>query len=340
MYDEDYTCYKNLNEGENEDSQVYRVLIPILYTLVFVVGAVGNSLVLFILMRNHNSRSSTDSFLFHLAIADLLMLFTFPFTIIEVMIGWQFGDFLCKVLAAISSLNFYCSSLLLGCISIDRYLSIIYAIHTFRKRSIHSVHLACFIIWIFCFLLSVPKFFSLGANKTDNGTWCTYHQINFSDNFWWQGERFVNHIVGFLIPLVIMTICYSHIIATLYMSPRREKKKAVRVAIVITGVFFLCWTPYNVAVFIDTLNQYKLIHSCAVEVNLPIVITVTEVLGLTHCCLNPLLYAFVGAKFRNDALKVLKLMGCSKSKLFLPVATLSRKSSTTESESRTVISSI
>ncbi|XP_056398605.1 C-X-C chemokine receptor type 5 isoform X2 [Hyla sarda] len=332
-----FTCDDSLSEylqGHETYDKVNRVAIPIIYSLVFVVGTVGNGLVLFILMRNHRSRSSTDNFLLHLAIADLLMLITFPFTITEAMVGWIFGDFLCKFLGAISCLNFYCNSLLLGCISIDRYLSIIYAIHTFRKRRIESVHLACIAIWIFCLLLSLPNMFILGTQKLDsNITWCTYNQSHFPSNFWWQAGRFMNHIVGFLIPLIVMTICYSHIIATLCISPRREKKKAVRVAIVITGVFFLCWTPYNVAVFLDTLYQYGWIDSCAIQNNLDIVIAVTEVLGLTHCCLNPLLYAFVGAKFRNDALRVLKHRSFS-------VLSVSRKSSTTESESRTVISSI
>ncbi|XP_072011751.1 C-X-C chemokine receptor type 5 [Engystomops pustulosus] len=335
----EFTC-DNPSQEHEEHNKVYRVAFPILYSLVFVVGAVGNSLVLFILTRNHRSRSSTDNFLLHLAIADLLMLITFPFAIAEAIVGWEFGDFLCKLVGAISRLNFYCSSLLLGIISIDRYLSIIYAIHTFKRRSIHVVHLSCFIIWIICFLLSLPNFFVLGTQHVCNYTWCTYNQSDFVSNPWWQIGRFVNHIVGFLIPMIIMTVCYSHIIATLCRSPRREKKKAVRVALVITIVFFLCWSPYNVAVFLDTLEQYQWIDSCALSNNMPMAITVTELLGYVHCCLNPLLYAFVGAKFRNDALKVLKHFGCFKQKIFDRVSTVSRKSSTTESESRTAISSI
>ncbi|KAG9482545.1 C-X-C chemokine receptor type 5 [Eleutherodactylus coqui] len=339
----DYTCedpWADNVEEQEMHKKVSRVVIPILYSLVFAVGVVGNSLVLFILLRNHRSRSSTDNFLLHLALADLLMLITFPFAITEAVVGWKFGDALCKVVAAISRLNFYCSSLLLGCISIDRYLSIIYAIHTFRKRSIDTVHYSCFIVWIISFLLSVPNMFVLKTYQMGNHTACTYSQTHFRSNPWWQTGRFVNHIVGFLLPLIIMTVCYSHIITTLCRSPRREKKKAVRVAIVITGVFFLCWTPFNVVVFLDTLDQYQLIGSCAVKNNLPIAIPVTELFGYVHCCLNPLLYAFVGAKFRKDALKVLKHMGCFKSSVFARVSTVSRRSSTTESESRTVISTI
>ncbi|XP_073513951.1 C-X-C chemokine receptor type 5 [Phyllobates terribilis] len=339
----DFACESSLDEDLQEHekhNKLYLVVIPVLYSLVFVVGAVGNILVLFILLTKHRSRSSTDYFLLHLAIADLLMLVTFPFAITESIVGWKFGDFLCKVVGAISRLNFYCSSLLLGCISIDRYLSIVYAIHTFKNRSIKTIHFYCIFVWIFCFLLSVPNMFILGTHQLDNYTWCTYNQNYFPSNIWWQIGRFINHIVGFLLPMIIMIICYSRIIVTLCRSPRREKKKAVRVALVITGVFFLCWTPFNVAVFLDTLDQYGWIKSCAVKNNLPITITVTELFGYLHSCLNPLLYAFVGAKFRNDALKVLKHFGCFKPEMFGRVTSVSRKSSTTDSELRTVISSI
>ncbi|KAM4016196.1 C-X-C chemokine receptor type 5 [Anomaloglossus baeobatrachus] len=338
-----FTCDNSLGDDFQEHEKhktLYLVIIPVLYSLVFVVGLVGNSLVLFILMTKHRSRSSTDNFLLHLAFADLLMLVTFPFAITEAVVGWKFGDFLCKIVGAISRLNFYCSSLLLGCISIDRYLSIIYAIHTFKKRSIKTIHFYCFVLWIVCFLLSVPNMFILGTHQLDNYTWCTYKQNYFPSNTWWQIGRFTNHFVGFLLPMIIMTICYSRIIATLCRSPRREKRKAVRVALVITGVFFLCWTPFNVAVFLDTLDQYGWINSCAIQNTLPITITVTELFGYLHSCLNPLLYAFVGAKFRNDALTVLKHFGCFQSEMFDRGTSLRRKSSTTDSESRTVISSI
>ncbi|KAM3923078.1 C-X-C chemokine receptor type 5 [Leptodactylus fuscus] len=342
LRDGGFVCSPEDDQSQEPESynKVYSVIIPVLYSLVFVVGALGNSLVLFILTRNRRSRSSTDNFLLHLAIADLLMLFTFPFSIAEAIVGWEFGDFLCKAVGVISRLNFYCSSLLLGCISIDRFLSIIYAIHTFKKRSLVTVHYSCCIVWIICFLLSMPNIFLLGVQRVDNNTWCTYNQSHFATNHWWQAGRFVNHIVGFLLPMIVMTVCYTHIIVNLCRSPRREKKKAVRVAVVITVVFFLCWTPYNVAVFLDTLEQNEWIESCAIYNNVEMAITVTEVIGYMHCCLNPLLYAFVGAKFRNDALKVLKHMGCNKLQMFDRVATVSRKSSSIDSESRTVISSI
>ncbi|KAM8927700.1 C-X-C chemokine receptor type 5 [Pelodytes ibericus] len=316
-----------------------RFFIPLVYSMVFVVGFLGNGLVLLVLLKQHHLRSTTDTFLLHLAVADLLMLVTFPFAMADSMSGWVFGDFMCRAVGVLSRLNFLCSSLLLGCISVDRYLAIIHAIHAFRTRNVVAAHLPCLGVWVLCFLLSMPNIFFIGTQENGNHTDCNYHQNHFPSNGWWQANRFLNHMVGFLCPLFLMGFCYAHIVAALYRSTRREKKRAVRVAIVITGVFLLCWTPYNVAVFLDTLDQLGLVHSCTIREQLPIVIVVTEFFGTVHCCLNPILYAFVGVKFRNDGLRLLQQAGCLSPRLLRKIQTPNRKSSVMDSENGTMLSS-
>ncbi|XP_072283359.1 C-X-C chemokine receptor type 5 isoform X2 [Pyxicephalus adspersus] len=334
-----YTCNYTLEENQKELWKFQQIFTPLLYSIVFVIGIMGNGLVLYILMRHRRLRSSTDNFLVHLAIADLLMLFTFPFGVAEALVGWVFGDYLCKIVRVISRVNFYCSSLLLGCISIDRYLAIIHAINAFRNRRVKTVHIPCFGVWCICLLLSFPNLFTLGTFQDGNITRCGYTQTYFPTNKYWQAGRFLNHLVGFLIPLILMTFCYCHIIVTLCRSPRREKKRAVRVAIVITSVFFLCWTPYNVVMFVDTLDRLNLIKRCINVQQLQLALIITELLGYFHCCLNPVLYAFVGVKFRNDAIHVLKHVACFKTKMISKFNTLQRKGSAIESESGTVMSS-
>ncbi|KAM9299052.1 C-X-C chemokine receptor type 5 [Gastrophryne carolinensis] len=317
-------------------SGFHLIFTSVFYILIFLVGVMGNGLVLFILTRHRRLRSNTDNILVHLAIADILMLTTFPFSVVEALAGWVFGNYLCKLAGFISRLNFYCSSLLLGCISVERYLSIIHAIDAFRKQSLVNVHVHCLCVWLFCFLLSLPNLFIMGTQEVDNYTVCTYSEIHFPSNGWWQAGRFFTHVVGFLCPLIIMSFCYAHIVATLCTSPRPEKKRAVRVAIVITGVFFLCWTPYNVVIIVDTLERLEYI-GCINENHLYLTIAITELLGYVHCCLNPILYAFVGVKFRRDAMRILKHMfRCTK---ISNTVNKQRKGSTIESESGTIMSS-
>ncbi|CAB1349376.1 unnamed protein product [Coregonus sp. 'balchen'] len=67
-----------------------------------------------------------------------------------------------------------------------------------------------------------------------------------------------------------------------------EKQGAIKLAALVTAVFCLCWLPYNLTMLV--LDQ---------------ALVVTESLGYTHCCLNPLLYAFAGVRFRQDLLRLL-----------------------------------
>uniref|UniRef100_A0A8C5Q0U7 C-X-C motif chemokine receptor 5 n=1 Tax=Leptobrachium leishanense TaxID=445787 RepID=A0A8C5Q0U7_9ANUR len=333
-----FVCLGSFLENSSEKVVTFEKIFSFVYMLVFLMGIIGNGLVLLVLLRHHHLRSTTDNFLLHLAVADLLMLITFPFSASESVFGWIFGDFMCKTVGVLFHLNFFCSSLLLGCISVDRYLAIIHAIHSFKTRNGMAVYLPCFGVWVFCFLLSIPNIFFIGTQTNGNLTDCMYHQKHFPSNGWWQANRFLMHVVGFLCPILLMGFCYAHIVAALYKSTRREKKRAVRIAVVITGVFFLCWTPYNVALFLDTLEQLGWLQNCMIREQLPTAILVTDFLGSVHCCLNPILYAFVGVKFRNDAIRVLQQAGCLSRQMLGKNNAPDRKSSIMDSETGTVMS--
>ena len=56
-------------------------VIPVIYSLVVVVGCVGNSLVLVVIACNRTLRDSTNVLIGNLAVSDLLFLiFCVPFT--------------------------------------------------------------------------------------------------------------------------------------------------------------------------------------------------------------------------------------------------------------------
>ncbi|XP_069470507.1 C-X-C chemokine receptor type 5 isoform X2 [Ambystoma mexicanum] len=326
------------------------------YLTVFILGAAGNGLLLVILMRYQHARRLTENYLLHLAAADLLMLLTFPFAVVEFLAGWVFGEFLCKTVYTIHKVNFFCSSLLLGCIGVDRYLAVVHAVHTYNKRKPASTHLTCLVVWLLCLLLAAPYFFTLEVSDANGGSnvghgydanassetyhnhgRCVYSHFSYSSG-WWHANRFVYHLVGFLLPLLVMTFCYAAIVRVLCHSQRFEKRKAVRVALAITGVFFLCWTPYNVTIFLDTLLQLEAIQGCGLSQHLPGAILVTEGLGFLHCCLNPVLYAFVSVKFRHEMLRVLEKGGCLGPRGLQRVLNLDRRSSGTDSENATSLS--
>lgn len=77
--------------------------IVVLYSLTFVVGVLGNGLLLGVLVQSRSSWSVTDTFILHLALADVLLLVTLPVWAVQAARadGWTFGTPLCKITGSV-----------------------------------------------------------------------------------------------------------------------------------------------------------------------------------------------------------------------------------------------
>lgn len=91
-----------------DDSKDFEaVFIPILYSVVFVVGFLGNGALLGVLLKSKRSWSVTDTFIFHLGVADVLLLLTLPLWAAQAAQddGWTFGIPLCKITGAVFTVS-------------------------------------------------------------------------------------------------------------------------------------------------------------------------------------------------------------------------------------------
>ncbi|XP_037361303.1 C-X-C chemokine receptor type 5 isoform X2 [Talpa occidentalis] len=316
------------------------VFMPLAYGLIFLLGMMGNILVLVILERHRHTRSSTETFLFHLAVADLLLVVILPFAVAEGFMGWVLGTFLCKTVIALHKINFYCSSLLLACIAVDRYLAIVHAVHAYRHRRRLPIHITCATIWLAGFFFALPEILFAKVSEphhNDSLLRCTFPQENEAETNAWFISRFFYHVGGFLLPLLVMSWCYVGVVNRLRQAQRRpQRQKAVRVAILVTSIFFLCWSPYHIVIFLDTLSRLNVLgNGCELNSYLAVAITMSEFLGLAHCCLNPMLYTFAGVKFRSDLSRLLTKLGCAGPASLCQLFPSWRNSSLSESENAT-----
>uniref|UniRef100_A0A3Q0RZU2 Chemokine (C-X-C motif) receptor 3, tandem duplicate 2 n=1 Tax=Amphilophus citrinellus TaxID=61819 RepID=A0A3Q0RZU2_AMPCI len=277
---------------------------PVVFSLVFIFAVIGNVLVLCVIRRYRISQSGgacafslTDTFLLHLAISDLLLAFTLPLFAVQWAHHWIFGLAVCKISGALFSLNRYSGILFLACISFDRYLAIVHAVSSGWKRNTCHAQFACAIIWIVCLSLSgIDIYFkqvvTIDIVGQQKGPLC--HEWFTENSLEWKvGLRFVSIVLGFGLPLLIMLYCYIRIFRSLCNASRRQKRKSLRLIISLVSVFVICWAPYNCFQLADSLQKLGLVReSCD--------------LGLLHCALNPLLYGFVGVKFRRELIRMCK----------------------------------
>jgi hypothetical protein len=89
------------------------IIVPVIWSLLFIVGTFGNALVIYVMVR-YGDRKTTNCYIVNLAIADLaFVLLVIPFTAMHyVLHSWTIGSFVCKLqvyVIYVSGLNNYYS---------------------------------------------------------------------------------------------------------------------------------------------------------------------------------------------------------------------------------------
>lgn len=286
------------------------LILCVILIAIFLLAIPGNLLVGWVIGTSKQALTPSDVYLFHLTIADGLMALTIPFWAVALIEGWIFGDFMCKLLSLVTEANFYTSILFLACISIDRYLVIVHASESLRSRQRMCSRLLCAAVWALGWALALPALFNdaIELHKSDSDSDSELNsRITCSETFdigsassWRIATRGFRHIFGFLLPLLVMAICYSVSIVRLLHTRSFKKHRAMKVIIAVVIVFLLCWTPYHITMMVDTVQRADLIpFSCALKRSVNLALVITNSLALFHSCINPVLYAFVGEKFRN-----------------------------------------
>ncbi|KAM3593436.1 uncharacterized protein V6R79_013048 [Siganus canaliculatus] len=285
---------------------------PPLLWFIFILGAVGNVMVVWIYVTVRNRlKTMTNVYLLNLAVADLLFLCMLPFWAVDAVSGWSYNVGLCKIVSAIYKINFFSSMLLLTCISVDRYIAIVQVTkaHNLKKKRLFYSKVTCLGVWFVSSLLALPEFIFAKVKPEGDGKFvCTMVYWNNENN---QTKILVLSLqicMGFCLPLLIMFFCYSVIIHTLLQARSFEKHKALRVIFAVVFVFVLSQLPYNSLLILEaTQAANATMTECATVIGFDVAGQIARCLAYTHACMNPLLYAFIGVRFREDLLRIAKM---------------------------------
>ncbi|KAK6488979.1 C-C chemokine receptor type 6-like [Huso huso] len=298
---------------DNNDIRALRSNMVYVYSIICVMGILGNALVIVTFIFYKTLKSMTDIYLLNVAIADIMFVLSIPLLVVNEQYGWILGDLSCKLLKGIYSVNLYSGMLLLACISTDRYIAIVQARRSFKLRATALVysHVICLVVWLVAVGMSLPTFIFYKTFEYQNITVC---ETSFLDP---QSAVLLKTLmpsaqlgIGFFLPLLIMIFTYSSITCTLLRAKNFQRHKAVRVVMAVVVVFIVCHLPYNIILLMYTVNKFRTDLDCDVEQNKTRALIYTECLAYLHCCLNPILYAFIGVTFRNNFLKIFQDLGC------------------------------
>ncbi|XP_017291633.1 cholecystokinin receptor type A [Kryptolebias marmoratus] len=223
---------RNLSECESsqelsaEPQDINQTVRIILYSLIFLLSVLGNSLIIAVLVRNRRMRTVTNLFLLSLAVSDLMVsLVCIPFTLIpNLMRDFIFGIGICKLVMYFMGVSVSVSTFNLVAISLERYSAIC---NPLTSRAWQTKSHAAKVItatWVASFILMLPypisstlKTFTRLNNST--GHMCRLVWPNDVIHQSWYVSLL---LLLFLIPGIVMMTAYGLISLELYRGIKFE----------------------------------------------------------------------------------------------------------------------
>lgn len=289
--------------------------IPLVYSFNFVIGIVGNCMVVAIIHYYLKLKTVANIFVLNLAVSDLTFLITLPMWAATTAMGyhWPFGGFLCKATASLVVFNLYTSVFFLTTLSIDRYLAIVRPVESRRYRTVGYAWLTCILVWTVSLLLSLPTGL-IRSTVPIHGTNITVCAIRADEsNLWLVPLRLMKAVLGFLVPLAVILTCYCLIGQALQVpkvaiqgSNRCHSDEVLHMLAAAVLAFFLGWAPHQVFNLLYALVDLKVISDCRSLDIIDSAMPFTVCIALFNTCVNPILYGFVGKNFRRSLLKLLR----------------------------------
>ncbi|XP_054628448.1 prolactin releasing hormone receptor 2a [Dunckerocampus dactyliophorus] len=293
--------------------QSFKLLIIPCYTLVALVGVVGNYLLLYVICRTRKMHNVTNFFIGNLAFSDMLMCATcVPFTLAYALNprGWVFGRFMCYLVYLIQPVTVYVSVFTLTAIGVDRYYA---TVHPLKKRI--SV-LACTYLLSAIWLLSCALVAPAVAH--------TYHVEFQNEGFticeeFWMGQEgehlayaYSTLFITYVLPLSALCISYLCISVKLRKcvapgyrtqsqaeAQRMRKRKTFRLVSLVVAAFGICWMPISI------FNVLRDIDISLIDKRYFLLIQLLcHLCAMSSSCCNPFLYAWLHDRFRSELRKM------------------------------------
>ena len=294
---------------------VFRIQIgvTIFTVLIFILALIGNIVVIYIVCTVNHMRSSTNTLIANMAVADLLMTIDIPYILKFFHVGYKwFGTFmgtvLCKFFSSAQVGSLIASVFSLVAISLDRSFAILFPMKTVMTRNV--VRFAIAMVWLGALAFSLPV---MVASKTaqlegTNFLSCAEFWATTSANTFFL----VLIIGGYIIPLIIIAFVYSlagirlwsrqlpgHRNLVSNKKAQSSSRRATAMLITVVIVFALSWLPFQA---LEMLRQYNrpLYDSLPIEF-----LFTTPWFGYANSAINPILYVIFSENYRQEFYRIL-----------------------------------
>ncbi|NXJ96746.1 SUCR1 protein, partial [Corythaixoides concolor] len=287
-----------------------------IYSLEFILGFIGNTIVVFGYIFCLKTWKSGNIYLFNLSLSDLLFLCTFPILVNSYSRDqWAKKSILCHSNRFLLHANLYSSILFLTVISIDRYMLIKYPFreHFLQRRK--TALIMSVAIWVGVILELLPLMYFLEPITPANNYKC----LDYASS----GDPAKNLIYsvfltvfGFLIPLVIMCCFYVKMVRFLknrskQLSSLLTLERPLTLVVLTVVIFSLLFTPYHVMRNVRLASRIPALNvSVCTQGVINTVYIITRPIAFLNSTINPVFYFLMGDHFREMLMaKIRQLLG-------------------------------
>ena len=277
-----------------------------LYVIIFLIGVSGNSLVVYVVMRNKAMQTITNIFITNLAVSDIMMcMLAVPFTPLSFFMNtWVFGEALCHIVPMSLCICVYVSTLTSTAIAVDRYFVIVYP---FKPRMKTCVCLLMIVaVWIISVSISLP----LGIYQKiteEHGTRVCREEWPKD-----QARQFftvTSLVLQYIVPCSIITYCYAKVSLALRRRSKtrigsgtanrerdemeiRRKRRTNKMLIAMVTIFVCCWLPLNmVLLVVEYHGEFDYFT---------FTFFLAHVIAMSSTLYNPFLYAWMNDNFKKE----------------------------------------
>ncbi|XP_068921832.1 probable G-protein coupled receptor 34 [Petaurus breviceps papuanus] len=311
MNNQSSQCQNDLSGTPNAttcpmNEQLLSAVLTIFYSVIFIVGLIGNIIALYVFLGIHRKRNSIQIYLLNVAIADLLLIFCLPFRILYHVNKniWTLGVILCKTVGTLFYMNMYISIILLGLISLDRYIKINRSIHQHKAITTKQSIYICCAVWAVAITGFLTMIISTLKKGGHNSTMC----FHYRDKHNAKGEAIFNYIIVIVFWLIFLLLILSYVKIASYLlriSKRRvnfpnsgKYHTTARNSFIVLIIFTMCFVPYHAFRFIYITSQLKT-TPCYWKEIFHKINEIMLVLSSFNSCLDPVMYFLMSSNIRK-----------------------------------------
>ncbi|CAM9169720.1 unnamed protein product [Lampetra planeri] len=288
-------------------------LLMTVYIFAFIFGLIFNVLTFGPICQQVRKQNVLGIFLLSLSLSDMLFLFTMPLWINYYNHDhhWKLGVPFCSVAGFVYYSNMYISIYLLCCISVDRCLVVTFPLRFKTHRTSCYAWGQCFMVYAVVVVLHIMVLYKddlVDAHDDINSNDRCYETYPMKAPIALFNLLRVG--IGFLLPLVVLSVSYWRVLATVGQSPglsAQAKRKVRMLSFGVIGIFSICFAPYHILLLTRSLVFY---HSndvgplgsyCEFERKMHFVFSCTLALSSLNCVVDPVLYVLVSNGVQAEA---------------------------------------